>query len=382
MSKFKNFNQNFIFSNRGLALQAILYFFISMYLVRIFSYDLTNIAFIFLAIFRSVFLVLTLIFGSVWFYKSIVKKRNKKIRFEGIILLVFTSFIFFIVGELIIMFIPRSHGFGTQTLNSKIWNIYYKQINELGYRDNEFLEPRNSENKKKIIALGDSFTWGHGVKVDERFSNILQKYLINDAIIYNLGKNGSDTIDQFSRLLQFKEKPDVLIYQYFLNDIDGAAKNNDLKYKFDNVIDKLSYIKMYSIKNSFLINYIFWSIPALYQDNENSYYNYLKEAYSNDIIMKEHLADIRKIINHCKENNVNIIVVVFPFLNDLVTSKRLLNPIVNYFDKNNIQTLYADQLVEGLDISERIVNLQDSHPSAYVHGLIAKSLYQILSINI
>jgi lysophospholipase L1-like esterase len=47
------------------------------------------------------------------------------------------------------------------------------QTNSLGYRDREPVEPENGQ-KLRVLFLGDSFTWGDEVKLEERFSSLLE----------------------------------------------------------------------------------------------------------------------------------------------------------------------------------------------------------------
>ena len=72
------------------------------------------------------------------------------------------------------MFYPKSHGFGQNNLASKLWFKKYWKTNHYGFRNSPF---NISKKNNCIIFLGDSFTAGHGVKVNERFSDIIKDEL-------------------------------------------------------------------------------------------------------------------------------------------------------------------------------------------------------------
>ena len=94
-----------------------------------------------------------------------------------------------------------------------------------------FIKNRIIKRIKTIIdfGIGCTRTAGHGVKVNERFSDIIKNEL-QDYEVINLGVNGSNSKEQFSTLKNYlgKEKRDVplLVYQYFGNHIEKSYKEN------------------------------------------------------------------------------------------------------------------------------------------------------------
>jgi hypothetical protein len=62
--------------------------------------------------------------------------------------------------------------------------------NQEGFRDIHH-EKKNTKNRFRIITLGDSFTWGHGVNNDEIYMKVLEQYDKQIETI-NMGGPGSD----------------------------------------------------------------------------------------------------------------------------------------------------------------------------------------------
>jgi len=94
--------------------------------------------------------------------------------------------------------------------------------NSLGLRDREHGIPRK-RNIARIVALGDSFTWGFAVNDGENFTDILETKLDNTEVI-NLGVSAYDLrqqVDYFNKLGILFD-PDILLLAFVMNDIYPA----------------------------------------------------------------------------------------------------------------------------------------------------------------
>lgn len=73
---------------------------------------------------------------------------------------------------------------------------------------------------RRILVLGDSFTWGWGVSQGEVFTDRLQS-LLPDAAVYNRGVNGFGTGQQLLLLQQelAEQHYDAVVLMFFQNDV-------------------------------------------------------------------------------------------------------------------------------------------------------------------
>lgn len=277
------------------------------------------------------------------------------------------------------MFIPKSHGIG-YTLATNIWREYYwNPKNSLGYRDNE-IEYSKVKKKKKIFILGDSITAGHGIRnVHNRFSNILGKKLTENYKVFNLGKNGSDTKDEFKRLLAYPFKPDFLVLQYYCNDIDQIAISKGKRFNGFTPYKDSNRFSQILIRNSYLINYIYWIFPHL---DTKSYADFLLSSYQDRTILQEHLSDLNNFIEFSEEESIDLIVLLFPYLQDLEFCSTLLILVENFFIEKGIKVINVSGLVEDIPSKKRIVNLNDAHPSVLINKLVADEVFEALQNNI
>jgi len=100
-------------------------------------------------------------------------------------------------------------------------------VNEDGYRGEAVSIERNAA-RRRIVVLGDSFAWGHGVEAPNAFPEILAQQL-KETDVVNLGVPGFDLRDEriwYERIgRQFR--PDVVVLSVCQNDIrdlDGEAR--------------------------------------------------------------------------------------------------------------------------------------------------------------
>jgi lysophospholipase L1-like esterase len=97
------------------------------------------------------------------------------------------------------------------------------RFNSMGFRDDEFAPRR--EGVRRIVVVGDSLTYGHGLpeadSYPRRLEGLLQAARPHEPVeVYNVAGGGHD-LARIARTAAFALEhlePDVLIYGYFLND--------------------------------------------------------------------------------------------------------------------------------------------------------------------
>jgi lysophospholipase L1-like esterase len=163
-----------------------------------------------------------------------------------------------------------------------------------GFRDYQY-EITKPNNTFQIIALGDSFTWGHGVCINDSWPKKLETKLnqLNFSKkfeVLNFGKNGAGTLEEVE---VFKEKglkytPDMVILLFYPNDWEDGLrirkraeelwqmyKNGSLKFP-KIVEEKIKELKVSEEEVSRVIDWI-----AL-----NEYYNYARQKGLKNVWME------------------------------------------------------------------------------------------------
>ena len=96
------------------------------------------------------------------------------------------------------------------------------QTNGAGFRERSFSDVK-APGTYRIVAVGDSFTYGNGIRNDERYTEILQKGLPDSFEVLNFGTAGANTpqhLDTIANVV-LPLKPDFVILQWYVNDVEG-----------------------------------------------------------------------------------------------------------------------------------------------------------------
>lgn len=276
--------------------------------------------------------------------------------------------------EAAFMFVPRSHNVG-YTLASRIWfERYWGAENSLGYRDDEHVRVPG---KQLVFVVGDSFTAGGGIaRREQRYSDLLQQCR-PDLHVCNLGKNGADTRAEFDNLQRHPLQPDVLVLQYYPNDIDGAASSQGLRMPPSAPYEDLPAVKVrFLVRSSYLLNFIYWLFP---HGDVAGYLGYFGKASADAKVLAQHLQDLTKFIDYAQARRIPLALVVFGVMQDPARSKGLTDRVVALFRQRGAAIVEVGQLIGELSVAQRIVNNQDGHASALVHQRVAEALSRVLT---
>lgn len=132
-----------------------------------------------------------------------------------------------VVGLLVLEALVRLSGFvtpkpsGYAPVNTQL--AANRHENARGYRDDERALAK-PPGVRRVVALGDSFAWGVGVKFDDAYPRRLERELgqrRHEAWeVVNLALRGMNTVDEEAKLTGegFAYEPDVVLVGYVLND--------------------------------------------------------------------------------------------------------------------------------------------------------------------
>ena len=134
-----------------------------------------------------------------------------------------------------------------------------EERNRYGFREREFAVPKPPD-VCRIMALGDSFTWGKEVWAEERYTNILEIYLKQaypdkKFEVINFGHTGSDTGGERDTLRQYKDlvQPDLIVLGFVINDTQPESQNYSVEREWweenyynsiDDFLEKVEDVKL------------------------------------------------------------------------------------------------------------------------------------------
>jgi len=277
-------------------------------------------------------------------------------------------------------FVAQSDSFAF-TLSQKSWDErYWHPINSLGYRDIE--HTHNSLAGKKILfVVGDSFVAGAGIKFcKDRFSDRLQERLRNKWAVINIAVSGWATGQEQNAQLDYPfATPDVIIFSYYINDIEAACAAAGISRPL--FIEPPSSIFKQFINSSYLLNYFYWRLYRFSGDGDlnKTYRRYINRCYADEKSWSIHKNELLQVCNYSRAYNKRLIVVVFPELTDIKGSRIITDKIAGFLKRQGVEVLDLAPLLLGRETKELVVNSFNSHPSVLLHHEIADRLTEILN---
>jgi len=211
---------------------------------------------------------------------------------------------------LVFEFIPNSEGYIAGA---------YTKINSQGFRDYEYSKEKET-NVFRIIIIGDSFTFGYGVKLEDSYPKILEEILNHKSDkkfeVLNFGGLGWNTIQEAEifRTKVLEYNPDLVIFGYFINDAEGDHEK-DINYCSNNIEifkkNKLENKNNYYQRINELINRSYSNLKNITAlESTDIYYPKLYEENKSGWICTQE--GFQRIKSFSEETNISILFVMLP----------------------------------------------------------------------
>jgi hypothetical protein len=201
----------------------------------------------------------------------------------------------------------------------KYESTYQYPRNEYNFRDFNYKKEK-SDNTVRIVCIGDSFTWGDGIRFDDTYPKRIERNL-NCFLTPETGKKyevlniswcGYSTFQEVEQLKFIKEfHPDLIIWGYCFNDSEDWADPQGLmrlryRYMFRRPPNKFFEIVF---KRSSLLSFIAYRLDNMRIARGNiKYYKHIyKNHYSGWNRTKESFAAIG-------QQDVPVMFLIFPIL--------------------------------------------------------------------
>ncbi len=276
----------------------------------------------------------------------------------------------------------------------------YYHYNKWGFRDKE-RELANISNNYRILVLGDSFTFGAGVKyIKDLYPAVLEEKLstnvsdsCNGIEVINTGLKGLSTEQEYHYL---KEKgilfnPDFLILGYVLNDAETQTTrkktatndrfNHLLPYPYGKLLNAYSFL--YYLGEPRLRSLMNKMMSALLDSEAKpkTFDDYTGDIYSDDkFIAYRNLFD--EFMEYSRSKELKMVVVLFPYMGSVRNHGNKSPPIISKIKEmvleNNMEFIDLLSPLRNSKIEHLTVSKTDGHPSKEVHHLAAGEIYKRL----
>lgn len=257
------------------------------------------------------------------------------------------------------------------------------QRNHAGFRGREF-EEHKPPGVYRIAVVGDSFTFGNGVRQEDRYSDLLQAQLPSHVEVLNFGVPGANTPEHRHLVQQLLHDahPDFILLQWYVNDVedDDAAGRPAFRAL-------MRYRPLHNWLNDhsalYTVASMQWAETQVALGMTTSYTDYLRRRLGDpntpDSIRDREL--LRDLIASAQQAHVPIGIVLFP---DTATTLDQTYPF-GYLHERTL-AMCAEREITCLDLRSAFAqvadlktlwaNRLDHHPSAKANSIAAVKIFE------
>jgi len=272
--------------------------------------------------------------------------------------------------------------------NTQEWQKKYTVLNSHGYRDKEhsFEKP---ENVFRILVLGDSQTFGHGIKKIENTWHKKLEVLMNQGTqknrfeIISLAGEGWNTDTQLYELFKigFNYNPDLILLGFYHNDIfaslDFQCDSSDIPLFPDS--KSIQFLRDYSK----LFKFVEFRVNRLLEKMERKpkFTDCINKRFESGWPINETFLDT--ILLSARMKNVPFMITMIPLIHKLGEGY----PLIKSHDM--LKKYCADRGIEYLDLYENgfmglnaeklIISRSDRHLNEKGSEIVAQTLYKKLN---
>jgi lysophospholipase L1-like esterase len=263
---------------------------------------------------------------------------------------------------------------------SQHWFARHVRDNPQGFRDEKPFPRSVPAGKKRVAFIGDSFTFGHGIKnVADRFSDRvgarLESVRPGRFLVSNISSPGIHVQIVTNMVEKFVDRGhqiDFLVYTICLNDIEGYEPAMDQTQKR---LD-LHSPKFFLFRDTYFLNMLYFRVQQAWLPEVRNYYSQLADSYRGAPWdgMRRKLDELRE---YCTAKKIVLRIVIFPFLHNLGPEypfDAAHERIAEYCRETSLPCLDLKPVLlphvqEGLT-----VNRFDAHPNERAHALAAQAI--------
>ena len=270
----------------------------------------------------------------------------------------------------------------------EIYKFKEFKTNTQGLRDKEYsVIPQ--DNSFRVVVVGDSFTMGAGVNVEDVYHSVLEKRINEEGQnglveFINFGVGGYDPVQYMNTLKRkaLKYKPDLIMV--------GLCGPLDNGFHDDEYFSKPWKMpeKSFRHRTPFLKSWFRRIVRQLWRDvlakSNSAKEPTAKEIKVREIDEKEKLKKIHSLFRGLnsisKEYDIPVSVVVLNHYNRLLDAYSSIEKVRELAMAEKL--FFVDtgrRFIESKDLQNRVLNLCDRHPDEKAHKVFAEIIYGYLT---
>ena len=324
-------------------------------------------------------------------FRSLSKSKTKRLKealSKKVSLVIFGLLAGLLAAELVLRLTGLAEWGGGQGPYQPNAGFKYKDLysyNSLGFRGPQ-LPAAKDKRVLRIIGLGDSFTFGQGLKWDETYLEQLRAMIEGKGAYYcetgNFGKSGWNTVQEYGALKDtvLPYSPDIVVLLFVLNDfLLTDYYLLPFTYSGDNSASLYGYEMKYLWRS-----HLFFSLVKAYNNIKRPFSEEIKATFASDSNNTKYcLWHLKEIAALCRGKGVTPVLLISPLFDDLkrYPFDELRARLGNWgreFGFVVVDTL--PEFKKGTKTGKEFrLSRGDNHPNARANKIFAESLYSGLS---
>ena len=242
------------------------------------------------------------------------------------------------------------------------------QLNRQGFRDFDH-EPSKRAGLTRIILLGDSFSFGEGVRNGRTFFDRLaarsSRKHPETVEWMNMALSGMDAVTSRTLFLETAEayQPDLVIFQWNTNDVDAADPEHMKHIGRDYA---LMVSEAQRIRWSAIYRYVWLSLHRLALSRQ------LIEMQTDPERVHASFEHVALLAREIEARSMKFIVLIFPEIVafDAYPYQDVVDSLERFLDELGIPYLNALPALMQHDAADLWVHPTDHHPNALAHRIV------------
>ncbi len=305
----------------------------------------------------------------------------------------------------------RAHPFGELTNRAnlsprKVPNAIEIRRNEEGLRERP-MAAFDAERDKIVVLVGDSFCFGQGVRVVDRFSNVLETRLYREypAEHYRLfnacmsGRNIEQVAEFMEHYVEYFARVDRVVYSFVLNDpifkgrlskwereLRGITKKNGRRLELEGEFNDFMILRSRSKaaarflagRDSYTLRW--FALRLQRQQIAGDTIEWYRQLYTNNPHWPQTQQVLRWMKKYCSAKGVAFSLVVWPVFHQLdayplTEAHEIIGAVARQEGIHHVDLL---PLFAGKDARDYWVHPTDFHPNSRAHAAAAAFLYDAI----
>ncbi len=259
-------------------------------------------------------------------------------------------------------------------------------LNSAGFRGREYSQAKPA-GTYRIAVVGDSFTYGNGIRQEDRFSDLLQAELPSHVEVLNFGQPGANTPEHLALVQRLLPDihPDFVLLQWYINDVEGDDSTGRPTFRpllpFRAVDDWLSINSaLFTVLN------MRWAEAQVSLGMTISYPEYLKRRLGdpNSRDSQRDRQRLEELITACQKAGVKVGIVLFPDtagdMGEKYQFAYLHDRVLGVCAERGITCVDLRRDFSAIRDNHTLwANVLDHHPSARANAIAAERLLETFS---